>query len=115
MNEDIQYKERKELVKNIIYSPEYKPLKYKELCYLLQLKEEDKSILSKILNELLEECLIMKTPRGKYQKLESGYKTGTFLGTLHGYGFVTVEGEPEDYFIPEKACHGALHQDTSCR
>lgn len=112
MNQDNQYMERKKLVKDIIYSPEYKPLKYKELAFLLQLKEEDKPVLSNILNELLEEGLVMKTPRGKYQKLESGLKTGVFTGNIRGFGFVTVEGETEDYFIPENACNGALHQDT---
>lgn len=112
MNEENQYTERKNLVKEIIYSPEYKPLKYKELAFLLQLKEEDKPVLSQILNELTEEGFIMKTPRGKYQKLDSDLKAGTFTGNIRGYGFVTVEGEAEDYFIPEKACNGALHQDS---
>ena len=110
MNE--QYLERKQKVKDVIYSPEYKPLKYKELAYLFQLKEEDKPVLSQILNELTEEGFIMKTPRGKYQKLENGTICGTFTGNTRGFGFVTVEGETEDYFIPEKHCNGALHMDT---
>ncbi len=112
MNEGKQYIERKELVKDVIYSPEYKPLKFKELAFLFQLKEEDKPVLSDILHDLLQEGTIMKTPRGKYQKQETGIRTGTFSGTMRGYGFVTVEGEAEDYFIPERACNGALHMDT---
>lgn len=109
---DEQYLERKKKVKDVIYSPEYKPLKYKELAYLFQLKEEDKPILSQILNELTSEGFIMKTPRGKYQKLDNGLICGTFTGNNRGFGFVTVEGETEDYFIPEKQCNGALHMDT---
>lgn len=109
---DEQYIERKNKVKDVICSPEYKPMKYKELAFLFQLKPEDKPILSQILNELTEEGVIMKTPRGKFQKLDNGLLCGTFTGNSRGFGFVTVEGEPEDYFIPEKQCGSAFHQDT---
>ena len=39
-----QYLQRKQIVKDVIYSPEYKPLKYKELAFLLQVKEEENSM-----------------------------------------------------------------------
>lgn len=107
-----QYQERKRKVKELIYHPEYKPMKYKELAFLFQIKEEEKPVLSQILNELLQEGFIIKTPRGKYQKLDSGMLCGTFIGNSRGFGFVTVEGEAEDYFIPEKHCNGALHMDS---
>lgn len=106
------YSERKEKVKNVIYSPEYKPMKYKELAFLFQLTDEEKPVLSQILNELTEKGMIVKTPRGKYQRLDSGILCGIFTGNNRGFGFVTVEGDDEDYFIPEKACNGALHMDT---
>lgn len=112
MEEREQYLERKKKIKDVIYSPEYKPMKYKELAFLFQLKDEDKPVLSQILNELMQEGFIMKTPRGKFQKLDSGIVCGTFTGNNRGFGFVTVEGEAEDYFIPEKQCNGALHLDT---
>lgn len=107
-----EYEEQKKKVKSLIYSPDYKPMKYKELAFLFQLREEQKPVLSQILNELIQEGLIAKTPRGKYQKLSDSTICGTFIGHSRGYGFVTVEGEEEDYFIPEKQCNGALHQDT---
>lgn len=112
MEEKELYLERKEKVKDVIYSPEYKPMKYKELAFLFQLTEDEKSVLSQILNELTEEGRIVKTPRGKYQRLDAGILCGTFTGNNRGFGFVTVEGDDEDYFIPEKACNGALHMDT---
>ena len=112
MEEKELYLERKEKVKDVIYSPEYKPMKYKELAYLFQLTEDEKPVLSQILNELTEEGRIVKTPRGKYQRLDAGILCGTFTGNNRGFGFVTVEGDDEDYFIPEKACNGALHMDT---
>lgn len=112
MEEKELYLERKEKVKDVIYSPEYKPMKYKELAFLFQLTEDEKPVLSQILNELTEEGRIVKTPRGKYQRLNAGILCGTFTGNNRGFGFVTVEGDDEDYFIPEKACNGALHMDT---
>lgn len=112
MIEEEQYQERKEKVKDLIYRPEYKPMKYKELAFLFRLTEEEKPVLSQILNDLLQEGFIMKTPRGKYQKLDSGMRCGTFIGNNRGFGFVVVEGEPEDYFIPERQCNGALHMDS---
>lgn len=112
MEENELYLERKEKVKEVIYSPEYKPMKYKELAFLFQLSEKEKPVLSQILNELTEEGMIVKTPRGKYQWLDAGVLCGTFTGNNRGFGFVTVEGDDEDYFIPEKACNGALHMDT---
>lgn len=111
MEEKELYLERKEKVKDVIYSPEYKPMKYKELAFLFQLTEDEKPVLSQILNELTEEGRIVKTPRGKYQRLDAGILCGTFTGNNRGFGFVTVEGDDEDYFIPEKACNGALHMD----
>lgn len=112
MNMSTEYEDRKKLIKDIIDSPEYKPMKYKELVYLLQLKDEDKPVLSRILQELTEEEVIMKTPRGKYQKLSSDTKVGIFTGNANGYGFVTVEGEDADYFVAGRDVNGALHQDT---
>ncbi len=112
MEENELYLERKEKVKEVIYSPEYKPMKYKELAFLFQLSEKEKPVLSQILNELTEEGMIVKTPRGKYQRLDAGVLCGAFTGNNRGFGFVTVEGDDEDYFIPEKACNGALHMDT---
>ena len=41
MEEKELYLERKEKVKDVIYSPEYKPMKYKELAFLFQLRDDE--------------------------------------------------------------------------
>lgn len=79
MEEQEQYQERKKKIKDVIYSPEYKPMKYKELAYLFQVAEEDKPVLSRILDELIREGLVMKTPKGKFQKPEEYTVCGGFF------------------------------------
>lgn len=38
-------------------------------------------------------------------------KEGTFIGNQRGFGFVEIEGEDEDIFIPANAVGTAMHQD----
>ncbi len=43
---------------------------------------------------------------------EKIYALGTFISHPKGFGFVTVEGHDEDFFIPPEYTGGAFHQDT---
>ena len=52
------------------------------------------------------------TKRGRYMKPEEKMIAGTFISNGRGFGFIEVEGEVEDYFVPEDKIHGAFHQDT---
>lgn len=42
---------------------------------------------------------------------ENGYKTGVFSGTQKGYGFLIIEGEKDDVFIPESGVNAAFNGD----
>lgn len=105
------YDERKKKILNIINDKHYKPLKQKELAYLLQVEPEDRAQFREILSDFVKEGKVLLTKRGKYQSLSDVTKIGTFCGHQKGFGFVTVEGETEDYFIPEFATLGAMHGD----
>ena len=37
---------------------------------------------------------------------------GVFEGNQAGFGFVVIEGEEDDIFIPEKHTNSAIHKDT---
>lgn len=104
--------ERKKKIKALIYDKHYQPLKQKEIGYLMQVEPEDREEFIQILKELVEEGLIEVTKRGKYKPISKEVVTGTFSCTQKGFGFVTVEGQTEDYFIHEKNMNGAFHQDT---
>ena len=69
-------------------------------------------MLEAILNELIAEGRITCSKRGKFCKSEVKKMIGTFEAHPKGFGFVTVEGEPDDIFIPESETHGAMHMDT---
>ncbi|MCI8508993.1 MAG: ribonuclease R [Lachnospiraceae bacterium] len=105
------YKGRKKKILQVINDKNYKPLKQKELAFLLRVSAEDREEFREILGELVQEGKVLLTKRGKYQSLSDTTKIGTFCGNQRGFGFVCVEGEEEDYFIPEHAVSGAMHND----
>jgi len=105
------FEERKNIILKLMGDDMYVPMKEKELAMILQVKEEDKDELSSALEQLLKEGRIMLTKKGRYQLCEEQLVTGTFISNAKGFGFVEVEGQAEDYFVPEEMVHGAFHKD----
>lgn len=103
---------RKKTIYDLMQDKTYVPMKIKELAIILQVPRESRGDLEEILDELINEGKIALTKRGKYQIAESKLLTGVLTGTSHGFSFVTVEGETEDYFISEKNQKDAMHGDT---
>ena len=103
--------DRKKKILQVINDKHYKPLKQKELAFLLQVQPEDREAFRQLLAELVEEGKVILTKRGKYQSLSEITRIGMYTGNPKGFGFVTVEGEEEDYFIPESASFSAMHGD----
>lgn len=75
-------------------------------------KKEDRPQLEQILLDLQAEGRITLSKRGKYSKSEIKKTVGVFTAHQRGFGFVTVEGEPDDIFIPAEYVNGAMHMDT---
>ena len=105
------FEKRKKTVYNFICDDMYIPMKIKELAIVLGVKKEERPVLEQILFELMEEGKITLSKRGKYAKSEEVQTIGVFTAHAKGFGFVTIEGEEEDIFIPESKTGGALHQD----
>lgn len=106
------YEKRKKMVYDFMCDDVYVPMKIKELCIVLGVKKEDRPQLEQILLDLQEEGRITLSKRGKYSKAEIKKTIGTFTAHQRGFGFVTVEGEPDDIFIPAEYVNGAMHMDT---
>ncbi|MBR2950213.1 MAG: ribonuclease R [Lachnospiraceae bacterium] len=104
--------QRKKKIEQLINDPRYVPMKEKELAILMQVKPEDREELKRVLNALLAEGKVSLTKRGRYVKPEEKTLTGTFTAHAKGFGFVTVDGMEEDFFIPENRVHDAFHGDT---
>ena len=67
--------------------------------------------LQEVLDALVEEGKAQVSKKGKYQKAEKVVKEGAFISHAKGFGFVCVEDEGEDYYIPEEYVGNAFHGD----
>lgn len=112
------WKERKQVIIELMKNEFYVPMKEKELAIMLQAAPSDRAELKKALDELLAENKIQVSKRGKYSlfdpKNSQGKEErlfGTFISNSRGFGFVEIDGRQEDLFIPEDKVNGAYHLD----
>lgn len=98
-------------IRALIEHPQYKPMKLKELAVLLQIPREERELLEALLSEMVAEGNLGYSRRGKYGKAEELVLDGTFTATAKGFGFVTVDGIAEDFFVSETNCGTAMHGD----
>lgn len=102
---------RKKVICDLVNDELYVPMKEKELAMFLQVVKEDKNEFKAILQELLAEGKLSITSKGKYMKGNNHVLTGTFVSNAKGFGFVEIEGQEEDFYIPEDKTNGAFHKD----
>lgn len=110
--DDEKTKERKALILEVMSKKEYKPLKLKELAYLLGVDPGDRGVLRKILSDMALQGSVICDSTGRYQLPEKDTFTGTFIGNARGFGFVEVEGLDQDLFVGKDHVHDAFHGDT---
>lgn len=105
------FEERKKKIYSLLCDDLYVPMRTKEIAILLDIPKSDREYLQEVLDALVEEGLAEVSKKGKYQKAHKVYLEGKFTSHAKGFGFVTVAGEPEDYYIPEKYVGDAFHGD----
>ncbi len=103
--------EKKEMIYNYMISKEYRPIKIKEMASMLQVPRKEKADFHEVIDSLIADGKIMIDNRGFLKPTSDKLKVGTFSGTTKGYGFVVIEGEKEDVFIPETVTKGAMNGD----
>ncbi len=105
--------ERKNKIGELGEADFYIPMKEKELADFMQVKAEERGELKEILEELVKEGKLQLTRRGKYIKGDGvpSQLSGTFISNAKGFGFVEIEGQVQDFFIPENEVNGAFHKD----
>ncbi|MFR8318797.1 MAG: ribonuclease R [Catenibacillus sp.] len=110
--DEMLYSIRRQMLMDLFSDENYKPLKLKELCMMLNVPRNEKTDLKIMLDRMISEELVTMTDHGRYKKLDPNELTGTFSGTARGFGFVALSGQDKDVFIPEDQTLGALHGDT---
>ncbi len=119
MSKKKEFEKRKKFILELLSDPLYQPMRFREIASLLRLDKEQKKDLFEVLEQLVWEGKADLDSKGRYSKA-SGKKNknkntpayeGIFIGHPKGFGFVEVEGEDEDIFIPEEDTGTAMHQD----
>lgn len=110
MRQDL-LEDRKRMLVELVNDESYVPMRIKELAIFLQVPKERRSELKEVLDILEAEGKLGVTRKGKYVKAEAVAGIGTFISNQRGFGFVSIEGEEEDVFIPEEDSNGAFHLD----
>lgn len=108
---DQMFEKRKKLIYDFMCDEFYVPMKLKELAVLLQVPKEQREELKAVMDSLEREGKIHVTQKGKYIKGEARHLRGTFQAHAKGFGFVIIEGEPDDIFISEDDMNGAMQGD----
>ncbi len=87
-----------------------------EICKALSIPYREKNRLLPILDELCEDGKLYKNDGGRYGTSEDlGLIKGVISGNERGFGFLIPDDKekyPDDFFIPRKRLHGALHGDS---
>ncbi|MDR5658965.1 ribonuclease R [Serpentinicella sp. ANB-PHB4] len=91
----------------------YSPMLEEELHAALDIDKKQRKVFKKLLKEMEEEGLIIKTRKKRYGVPE---RMGLIVGRLEshskGYGFVVSDlPDVNDVFIPSNYMNGAMHQD----
>ncbi|MBE5958400.1 MAG: ribonuclease R [Lachnospiraceae bacterium] len=111
-NDLVNIERQKKVLVDLMNDKFYVPMKIKELAVILNVPKERRPELEAVLSELLAEGKISLSKRGKYSISKEKRYTGIFTSHEKGFGFVTVEGIEEDFFIPATKVNGAFHKDT---
>ena len=87
-----------------------------EICKILNIPYREKNRLIPLLDELVSEGKLFKNDGGRYGTIEGlGLIKGVLSGHERGFAFLVPEDKEKyenDFFIPHKSLHGALHGDT---
>ncbi len=87
-----------------------------EICKYLQIPYREKNRLADLLSALCEEGKLYQNDGGRYGTItQLGLIKGTISGHERGFAFLIPEDRenyPNDFFLPPRSLHGALHGDT---
>lgn len=105
------FDDRKKMIYEFVCDELYVPMKAKEMAVVLQVPKNQRGELLEVLDALVKECKLSVSKKGKYTKYEGQIRVGVYTGNAKGFGFVSVDGQEEDYYIAAENRGGAVHMD----
>lgn len=88
---------------------------FPELLKALSIPYRERNRLEQLLNDLISSGDLIETENGKFGTAESlGLIRGKLVGNERGFAFLVPsdrEKHPEDFFVPHRNLHGAMHGD----
>lgn len=103
--------DRKQMVYDFIKDDDYKPLKSREMAAFFCVPKKERGQFHDILDELVSEGKVIIDRRGRYRLPVENVNTGTYMATSRGFGFVRIEGQEDDIFVPESYSGNAFDGD----
>lgn len=104
--------QKKEVILGFVTSKEYRPMSVKELRMVLQVPSKEKQDFQEVLDALVLDGKLTVTLKGKVKALPAHVRVGRFMATQREFGFVRIEGEDNDVFIPGPHTKGAMDGDS---
>ena len=107
-----EFEEKKKMIDEFVNSKGYRSMSVKEMAMVLQVPSREKKDFREVLDALAKEGKISIDLKGKIKPLPADVKVGHYMATQRGFGFVRVDNEEDDIFIPGVHTKGALDGDT---
>lgn len=94
-------------------SPAYRPMRIRDLARALQVSHDIYRSFRRLIDEMVEKGELVEMRQSRYAVPDaSSFVTGRLHGHQGGFGFVAVDSDSPDVFIPADAIGKALHGDT---
>lgn len=91
----------------------YKPMSFKELLHLFDVKKDKRDRFKRMVKEMVSEGTLVKIRGGRYGlPSKMNLLTGELICHPDGFGFVRPEEGGEDIFINPRKLAGAMHGDV---
>ena len=103
-----EFEEKKKMIDEFVNSKGYRSMSVKEMAMVLQVPSREKRDFREVLDALAMEGKISIDLKGKIKPLPADVKVGRYMATQRGFGFVRVENEEDDIFIPGYIPRGLL-------
>lgn len=102
----------KHMIQEVIYDSQYKGMTRVELISFLNIPEQDLELFYNTLSLMEKQGYLIITKKEKVMSYDCmGYLSGEFIGNKRGYGFVKLDKDIEDKFIPKCNVNGAMNGD----